>query len=357
MISPQIYQSWSRCLRLGLDPGQRDAFGNILGGSFLETRIEQRADLIRLAAPIMSYFYGLVKGVGGVVVLADHQGVIIHSVGDAEFMSKAERVLLKPGASWVERHRGTNAIGTALEERAPTVINGSEHFLRPNFFLSCSAVPVFDSIGNVAGVLNVSTDSRQYHPYISGLVSAAANSLERQLFFLKVAAHHITASIHPSSGGLGSISEGTLGLSEDGKIVAANLAALKYLEISHFELGSEKLQQIVDIRIGDILMWARSRPGECCTLRTYRGKELAFQFTLTAHKSAIFFGGENQASSLNQSVQAPSDDKVSHNLKTISREASLGALGAAKGNVTKAAKSLGISRNTLYKYIKQEPSK
>jgi transcriptional regulator of acetoin/glycerol metabolism len=344
-------------LRLGLDPGQRSAFGNIIGGSFLESRIEQRAELIGLAAPIMNYFYSLVKGVGGVVVLADRQGVIIHSIGDAEFMSKAERVLLKPGASWAERHRGTNAIGTALEDGVPIAINGHEHFMRPNFFLSCSAVPVFDSIGNVAGVLNVSTDSRKYHPYISSLISVAAHSLEKQLFFSRAASYFVTASIHPSPGGLGSISEGVLGLSEDGKIVAANLTALKYLGISHLELGSEKLQQIVDIKLEDILRYGRFRPEGYCTLRMYRGKEMAFQFALTGDKSTIFFDPKREAPLAEQFVQVPSIKKAEHTLKAISREIALDALEAAKGNITKAARSLGISRNTLYKYMRQESSK
>ena len=130
-------------MQSGLEAFQKQLPDNILSGGILQSRIEQRQELIALAKPTMNYLHGLMAGSGGVILLSDHQGVIVHSVGDPQFVSKADRVLLKTGASWLEKHRGTNAIGTALIERSAVSVNGSEHFLENNGFLSCTAAPIF----------------------------------------------------------------------------------------------------------------------------------------------------------------------------------------------------------------------
>ena len=108
-----VFRSWQRCLQSGLEAFQKQLPENILSGDILRSRIEHRHDLIALAKPTMNYLHSLMAGSGGVILLSDHQGVIVHSVGDPQFVSKADRVLLKTGASWLEIHRGTNAIGTA----------------------------------------------------------------------------------------------------------------------------------------------------------------------------------------------------------------------------------------------------
>ena len=94
-----VYRSWQRCLQSGLEAYQKQLPDNILSGEILQSRIEQRRDLIALAKPTMNYLHGLMSGSGGVILLSDHQGVIVHSVGDPQFISKADRVLLKTGAS------------------------------------------------------------------------------------------------------------------------------------------------------------------------------------------------------------------------------------------------------------------
>ena len=50
-----------------------------------------------------------------------------------------------PGACWAETERGTNAVGTALVEGKPIVVNGAEHYLRLNGFLACAAAPLVEA--------------------------------------------------------------------------------------------------------------------------------------------------------------------------------------------------------------------
>ena len=198
-----VFRSWQRCLQSGLEAFQKRLPDNILSGQILQSRIDQRRDLIAVAKPTMNYLHGLMSGSGGAIILSDHQGVIVHSVGDPQFVSKADRVLLKTGASWQEKHRGTNAIGTALVERTAVSINGSEHFLENNGFLSCTAAPIFAPDGKISGVLDISTDKSAYHPHTIGLVKATVHSLEKQLFYSNESQYALILKIHSSPEGLG----------------------------------------------------------------------------------------------------------------------------------------------------------
>ena len=101
----------------------------------------------------MEYLYDQVRHIQSVVILADNKGTLMHTLGDAYFLNKAERVALATGASWHEAHRGTNAIGTALAEASPVEIHGAEHFLERNGFLTCAAAPIMSATGNLLGVL------------------------------------------------------------------------------------------------------------------------------------------------------------------------------------------------------------
>ena len=90
----------------------------------------------------MDHLFEQVRHSQSVVILADPRGMLMHTLGDAYFLERAERVALMCGASWHEEQRGTNAIGTALAERQPVEIHGAENFLERNGFLTCAAAPI-----------------------------------------------------------------------------------------------------------------------------------------------------------------------------------------------------------------------
>src|SRR5207249_939044 len=102
--------------------------------------------------------------------------------GDDDFLEKANRVALKPGVTWSEASKGTNAIGTAIAEQLPVQIHANEHYLVANHFLTCSAAPILDHQGNVAGVLDVTGDQCSFHKHTMALVRMSAQMIENHLF-------------------------------------------------------------------------------------------------------------------------------------------------------------------------------
>lgn len=357
-----VYRSWQRCLQSGLQAYQKQLPDNILSGQVLRSRIEQRHELIALAKPTMNYLHGLMSGSGGVILLSDHQGVIVHSVGDPQFISKADRVLLKTGASWMERHRGTNAIGTALVERTAVSVNGSEHFLESNGFLSCTAAPIFQPDGKICGVLNISTDKSTFHPHTIGLVKATVHALEKQLFNTYESQYALILKVHSSPEGLGSIGEGMLGLDESGVILGIDRAALSLLEINALDVGSVKIQQVLDTTLDEVFDRAKKDASRIYELKTHFSKSLFFTFALSqAYRNTTGSPNANASTGISSNSLGINESNMNPEfesgvLKQYSRIAIQKTLEKTCGNVSLASKILGISRNTLYRYLKSAPN-
>jgi transcriptional regulator of acetoin/glycerol metabolism len=144
----------------------------------------------------MEYLFEQLHNSHNMVVLSDSQGVLLHTLGDLDLLSKADRVALKCGATWAENQRGTNAIGTALTESRLIEVHGAEHYLDRNGFLTCAAAPIFSATGKILGALDISGDHRNRHPHTLGLVATAAQIIENSMVLSSCKHQHIV-QLHP----------------------------------------------------------------------------------------------------------------------------------------------------------------
>jgi transcriptional regulator of acetoin/glycerol metabolism len=273
LVSALLARSWRRSVDAGLAPdGRLPGTGQLDQGQLAQTR-ERHHDLIAHARPVMEYLHAQTRDSDSMVILADENGMLLQALGDPGFLDRAERVALAPGASWDERHRGTNAIGTALAEARPLVVHGGEHFLERNGFLSCAAAPLMAPDGRLLGVLDISGDQRQHHPHTLGLVRAAAQMVENRLF----EAYHarsLRLRFHPMAEGIGTFAEGIAALSEDGWLVGANQAGLVYLGLRAADLKATPLARILPLRFEDLVDWSRRHPGEPMLVTLADGERL-----------------------------------------------------------------------------------
>eukprot|EP01036_Dinobryon_divergens_P001835 gene1835-2408_t len=158
------------------------------------------------------------------VLLTSAKGMVLHSLGDTDFLEKASRVALTPGMDWSEKNKGTNAIGTALSEEEALTVHGSQHYMNANKFLTCSCSPIFDPYGQVIGALDVTGDHRSYHQHTLALVRMSAQMIENHMFadiFPKAVRIHF----HTRSEFLGTLVEGIAVFSPEGRFISANRSA------------------------------------------------------------------------------------------------------------------------------------
>ncbi|MHB0973068.1 MAG: sigma-54-dependent Fis family transcriptional regulator [Thiobacillus sp.] len=261
LVGDLVARSWRRSFDTGLAPIGRLGETPHLSAVELERTVERQQELIAHARPVMEYLHGQIHGSGCMAILADERGVLLEALGDVDFLSRAERVALMPGASWLERYRGTNAIGTALAEGAPVVIHGAEHYLERNAFLTCAAAPVAAPDGRLLGVLDISGEQRSRHPHTFGLVRAAAQMVENRLFDARHG-DSVRLRFHPLAEGIGTVAEGVVALSEDGWIVGANQAGLALLGLATADLGATPLERVLDMRLADLIDWGRQHSSQ-----------------------------------------------------------------------------------------------
>ncbi len=260
LIHDLLARSWRRSLEAGLAPIGRLGETPHLSAGELARATDRQQELIANARPVMEYLHAQTRDSGSMVILSDERGVLLHALGDADFLSRAERVALTPGASWHERYRGTNAIGTALAEGVPVVVHGAEHYLERNGFLTCAAAPIAAPDGRLLGVLDISGEQRSRHPHTFGLVRAATQMIENRLFDARHG-DDVRLRFHPLAEGIGTIAEGVAALSADGWIVGANPAGLALLGIAAADLGATPLGRLLDVRMADLIDRERRHPG------------------------------------------------------------------------------------------------
>ncbi|SFD94651.1 sigma-54-dependent Fis family transcriptional regulator [Massilia yuzhufengensis] len=225
-----IQTSHLRSAGYGLCPGARPDFMP-LARSDISLLLEQNHLLHAHAVPAMETLYQQIINTHNMVLLTDAQGVILHSLGDADFLEKANRVALTQGVGWSEDRMGTNAIGTAIAEKAPSLVHADQHYLASNHFLTCSAAPITDHQGKVIGVLDVSGDRRSYHKHTMALVRMSALMIENQLFAATFE-HAIVLRFHARPEFIGTLMEGICAFSQGGRFLAANRNGLFHLGLS-----------------------------------------------------------------------------------------------------------------------------
>ena len=226
--SPMIESAHQRSAAYGLSENFEPDFSRI-GRADLAQLVEQNRTLYTHALPVMETLYEQIVNTHNMVVLTDAAGLIVHSIGDADFLEKADRVALQPGAAWSEQSKGTNAIGTAIAERTPALVHADQHFLTANHFLTCSAAPIFDHQGKVIGVLDVSGDRHSFHKHTMALVRMSAQMIENQLFSAAFQ-DAITLHFHSRPEFIGTLMEGIASFSPGGRFLSANRSGL-------FQLG------------------------------------------------------------------------------------------------------------------------
>jgi transcriptional regulator of acetoin/glycerol metabolism len=237
-----IETSHRRSLGYGLQPEFPAQFSP-LAHDELSALIEKNRLLHAHAVPAMETLYQQIVNTHNMVILTDASGVIVHSLGDEDFLEKANRVALQPGVTWSEASKGTNAIGTAIAEKSPVLVHADQHYLAANHFLTCSAAPIADHLGNVVGVLDVSGDRRAFHKHTMALVRMSALMIENQLFsatFEDV----ITLHFHTRSEFIGTLMEGIASFSPGGRFLAANRNGLFQLGLPYTALQSHTFSSL-----------------------------------------------------------------------------------------------------------------
>ncbi|WP_298905256.1 helix-turn-helix domain-containing protein [uncultured Aliiroseovarius sp.] len=182
----RLAASWRRSAdKHGLDPGEHRS-PNRLSGTELYERVNAFEKFMTVAAPRLDSLFSLVGQSGCAVLLTDDDGVVLDQrISDAD-TAVFEAWGLCVGAVWSEAEEGTNGIGTCLEENRQLIIHRDEHFFARNTAMSCIDAPIYGADGEIMAALDVSSaradQTEAFNRLIGAQVAQTARAIEEANF-------------------------------------------------------------------------------------------------------------------------------------------------------------------------------
>ena len=286
----RLAASWRRSmLKHGLDP-TRPPDPRRLTERELSERVERMDRFIAVARPQLDQLFQLVCPTGCNLLLTDAQGIVLeHRVSQGDAATFRGWGLWR-GMDWSEEVQGTNGIGTCLAEGRQVTIHRDEHFYARNTGLSCMDAPIWGPDGRLIAALDISSARTDHTERLNALIAAqvahSARAIEAAFFRVSFPGARI---VTPEAVGT---EDGTLLLAvdKDDLAIGANRAARR-------AFGLEKEGQL------------RPRP------------------------ASDLLGRQDEATGFERAERA----------------AVIRALARAEGNVSAAARALGVGRATLYR--------
>jgi transcriptional regulator of acetoin/glycerol metabolism len=360
----RIARSWARCARnYHLEPDRTRA-PNIIEAGALRERIQRHEELIGVAAGEMDLLYEQIAGSGYALLLTDDSGIILCQRVDPTLGKLFRGAGLLPGADWSERSEGTNGIGTCLAERRPVTVHRDEHFNASHIGLSCSGALIRDPNDEVIGVLDASCvgshDTRESQAHTMALVSLSALVIEKCLFMQRHR-QQVVLRFHWRPEFVHLVSDGAIALGRDGTVLAADRTALALLGAkTRGELIGRPVAQVFALRLDALISAARRSAPVLLAARTLAH---GHRYFVSVRDGALPSGGARRTHAHEEAGVSSQD----HNDRcdasppaapagaddSTERSQVLTAIEQSRWNMTHAAAQLGISRNTLYRRIKQ----
>lgn len=323
-VGHAVLRSWIRCADMGFRERATPAPDPLTQGELRHLR-ERHAHFTRLCRPELELLAADARETGSVVILTDATGMVLDSVGDTAFAGRAAQVALRPGVDWSEANAGTNAIGVALAERRAVAVHGGEHFFDGHELLSCSATPIIDPRGALLGVLDISGSSRVPHTHALGLVRMAVAQIEHRLLRQGFEGCGVLR-LHSDPSMLGTVREGAL-VFRDGVLVAANRRGLGLVGLDWDALDRATFGELFD-----------GVPGGrgVASLRGARGEIFTCDWQEAGGGEPSLPGGPAAGA------------ETLHDAET---GLILDTLRQCGGNVSAAARRLGIHRSTIHRRL------
>lgn len=176
-----LVASWQRSATLHrLDPASATPARRLSRTDMEEAR-QALEPLLRVAQPTLDRLFLAVGGVGCSALIADRRGVPLERRGAVADDKTFDAWGLWTGTVWSEEAEGTNGIGTCLVEQRALTIHRDQHFFARNALLSCSTAPIFDQRGELVAALDVSSCRADHTDGFVHLIALAVGEAARRI--------------------------------------------------------------------------------------------------------------------------------------------------------------------------------
>lgn len=324
-----IERSWRRCLQSGQRPEDPVGF-DLLPQQQVRRVQEANRELVAAARPVLEQLGRAIASTRYFAILTNEDGVVVDAHGPIDRADRRATVITRIGVDLSERSVGTTAIGAALAELQPVWLHRGEHFFQDTGCYSCAGAPLFGPDGRCVGMLDLTGIDAVERPELKHLVTQSARSIENALALARP--HRLVLRLNWPGRVLGDDDDGLVCLDGEGWVTGANRAAREMLSglvasapVHCSELFAQPWEPLFDL--------AQHAEGTVVELPLWSGLRLG----------AL----AQPAGDARQAARRP--------LRDVEIALIRKAVNDARGNVMEAARTLGISRATVYRKLSQKP--
>jgi sigma-54 dependent transcriptional regulator, acetoin dehydrogenase operon transcriptional activator AcoR len=365
LVSEAVFQSWARCYRAQQNPVQRIEFQPV---STSRTQLALQKNHV-LHDAWLNELPSLTAALGSsrcAVILTDATGVLIGASPLANHTSQITPKAHRVGVNLAEEFVGTTAPGIVAKTGKAASVLGTEHFFESVRAMHCTAAPIHNTQGQLAGIFNISSEGDQFHFDPASVVSLYAASIENR-FLIAQSREHLIVKFQFMPAIVDTPMAGILCFDLGGKLVWINSLAANLLGI---HLSPEKrVQYGVDGIFATQFDQLASLAGHGVTaLRLNSGVQVFLKCELSERSSLIgtpvclAVGAAPSLAAAQEGVcvaitehTAQADDQ--QHLKSSLKEADAALIkkyfAECKGNITQVAKRLQVSRGLVYRRLQK----
>jgi transcriptional regulator of acetoin/glycerol metabolism len=329
-----IYHSWQRCLDNGLHPDHSVEFDAVSAGHITRT-LELQRDFVQAAQPEIERLCRAIAGTSFFALLTDAKGVVLDVGGSLNRHDKRVEAIARVGVDLSEQSVGTTAISAALTELRPVWLHRGEHFFRDTSVYSCAGAPVWGPQGDCIGMLDLTGINTPERPELMHLAALSARTIGNALLMRQ--AHDLLLRLNWPGRLMGDDNDGLVLLSSEGEVLGANILAREMLNL--YPNAGKPLHASDVFALPWTLLFDAASQDQYLDVPLWSGLHL--QARAFVQHDCENLPTLNPTGSLQQLQSA------------MIRK----AIDLSRGNVAQAAKTLGISRATLYRKLSRTSPK
>jgi sigma-54 dependent transcriptional regulator, acetoin dehydrogenase operon transcriptional activator AcoR len=354
MVSEAVIQSWSRCLRSNPDP-MRPAVFEPVTVSRVHSALRANRQLLEAADEELRRLQVTLSGTSGTAILTDPQGVVIGTTftptrSHEQVMPVAARI----GVNVSEDAVGTTAPGITARSGQPSVVQGCEHFFGNVQMMHCAAAPIRDVRGQLAGVLDLSSEDIPFGFDAASVVAYYAAEIENRLLCAQ-STEHLVVRLQMSPALLETPMAALAGVTGQGHIDWLNGSASRLLGLKA-PVGQRLIVHVEDaLGVSLDVLAALATRGQAQPLHLPNGLTLWARCEWRARDGTrrVSLATAEPAAPTPAASTGPGQGQAPNTLRETEQEAIDRVLTDCAGNVSKAARALGVSRGLIYRHIRR----
>ncbi|CAN7655229.1 helix-turn-helix domain-containing protein [Variovorax paradoxus] len=372
LVGEAVIQSWLRCTRNHSDR-QRIVPFDAVTPSRLHATLARNRELLEVARQELASMESALAGTDCRVILTDGEGVVVHvthqpAAAHQPVLRKTARV----GVNISERIVGTTAPGIVATTGQACTVDGAEHYFDVLSQMQCAAAPIRDVAGRLAGVLDITMEARRFGFDAASMVGLYATTIENRLLQAQ-SRDHLILRFQASPTLLGTPMEALAGVAPDGTIAWLNSAGARLIGRLPEEACERDVESMLGHDLASLLRLERREAAQ--PLRLASGLGVWVQARLKAadgvdFRHAVAMPGDagavlsaepaaaaqplaaHEHTPAIASHHVPVEALPGETLREHSRKLIEDTLAAQGGNVSQAARQLGVSRGTLYRRLR-----